>query len=226
MELWETILLALFSGIVGFFSNQILHNLAVKKDNIQVNRDRLLLNIYQVDNFIKSLIELQHIRKELSKIRDLSESSDTSLDLLSEQTDRNRKAINDLEEELKKLEGSNKLIEGSNKLIDGKTKTRLLSKELSDTLIELSQHRIQNQILRDDLDLNAEILNDLNRRKYSEDFISALLLIDPTGEIIDDISVLIHFYLDSENSTISDTRMLQSRLKIERFINKKISTFK
>ncbi len=219
MELWETILLALFSGIVGFFSNQILHNLAVKKDNIQVNRDRLLLNIYQVDNFIKSLIELQHIRKELSKIRDLSESSDTSLDLLSEQTDRNRKAINDLEEELKKLEGSNKLIEG-------KTKTRLLSKELSDTLIELSQHRIQNQILRDDLDLNAEILNDLNRRKYSEDFISALLLIDPTGEIIDDISVLIHFYLDSENSTISDTRMLQSRLKIERFINKKISTFK
>jgi DNA-directed RNA polymerase beta' subunit len=219
MELWEAILLAAFTGIGGFFSNQILHNLAVKKDNIQVNRDRLLLNIYQVDNFIKSLTELEHIRKELKRIRELKESSDTDLELLSEETNRIREEIDDLDDESNKHDDPNELI-------DVKTKIRSLSKELAEITIELKEHKIQNQILIDDIDLYEKILSDLNKRKYSEDVISALFLIDPTGEIVDDFTELANLYLDPESLTTSNKRVLQLRLKIERFLNKKISTFK
>ncbi|HBH13863.1 MAG TPA: hypothetical protein DDX29_12255 [Clostridiales bacterium] len=219
MELWEAILLASFTGIVGFFSNQILHNLAVKKDNIQVNRDRLLLNIYQVDNFIKSLIELQHIRNELTKIRELKKSSDTDLDLLSEETNRIEKKINDLVDELNTLDDPNELL-------NVKTKIRSLYADLAEISSELKKNKIHNQNLIDDIDLNEKILSDLIERKYSEDVMSALFLIDPNGEIIEDFTELGQLYLDSESSTTSIIRALQLRLKIEGFLNKKISTFK
>lgn len=219
MELWEALLLAAFTGIIGFFSNKILHNLAVKKDNIQVNRDRLLLNIYQVDNFIKSLIELERIRKEIKRIRELKESSDTDLELLSEEINHTREEIDDLDDE------SNK-DDNPNELIDVKTKNRSLSKQLAEITNELKEHKIHNQILIDDIDLNEKILGDLNKRKYSEDVISALFLIDPTGEIVDDFTEIANLYLHPESSTTSNIRVLQLRLKIERFLNEKIAKFK
>ncbi len=219
MTLWEALLLAAFTGIVGFLSNNLLHNLAVKKDNIHLNRERLLLNIYKVDNFIKSLIEIRYIRSEITKIKELIDSSETEYELLSEEMNRIKEEINLLENELNNHTDSNKSI-------DVKTKIRTLSTKLADVSTELKQNKIHLKTMSEDLALNDEMLKKLNKSKYSEDLISALFLIDPTGVIVNDFTELSNIYLDSESTITSDTRALILRLNIEQFLNNKIKKFK
>jgi len=219
MELLEALLLATFTGVFGFFSNQLLHNLAVKKENIQVNRERLLLNIYKVDNYIKSLIEINYIRNEMKRIKIFIESLETNDELLTAEMNQIEEEINLLDDELNKYYDTNKSI-------DIKTKIRTLSTKLADVSTELKQNKIHIKTMCEDLALNDEILKKLNKSKYSEDIISALFLIDPTGVIVNDFSELSNIYLDSESTMTSDTRTLILRLKIEQFLYNKIKKFK
>lgn len=219
MELIEALLLSIVTGVIGFLGNHFLHNLSVKKENIQKNRDRLLLNIYKVDNFIKSLIELRYIRGEITKITELIKSSKTDFEKLSDEMKRTEEEISFLEDKL------NQYVDPS-KLIDVKTKICSLSTKLADISSDIKQKEIQQKTMRDDLALNGEILKKLNKSKHSEDLISALFLIDPMGEIVEEFTELSNIYLDSESTITSETRALILRLKIDQFLSNKINKFK
>jgi len=219
MELIEALLLSIVTGGIGFLGNHFLHNLSVKKENIQKNRDRLLLNIYKVDNFIKSLIELRYIRGEITKITELIKSSKTDFEKLSDEMKRTEEEISFLEDKL------NQHVDPS-KLIDVKTKICSLSTKLADISSDIKQKEIQQKTMRDDLALNGEILKKLNKSKHSEDLISALFLIDPMGEIVEEFTELSNIYLDSESTITSETRALILRLKIDQFLSNKINKFK
>ena len=216
MGFWETLLISLITGgIGGYLAGLHKYILNVRRDNINVMRERLLKNIKKVDDFLDFLVEYGHLGNSILKIKKAHARIRSSHDLIHEEQLR-------LKEELEFIEKNINNITDHEQIKFYKSRLHDLAVRQSELKGELIDNERYLKSEADELDEMQELNDDYKKKIMTFEIDATAFLIDPTGKLNNYFKELILIYSDPENHQINRTKALELRRKINEIFNKKI----
>ncbi|MDP8267125.1 MAG: hypothetical protein P9L97_00225 [Candidatus Tenebribacter davisii] len=215
MEFLEALLIGLLSTGAGYLGGLLTHKLNVKRENINVTRERLLKEIFKVEDYLELLVEIGHLGTRILMIHKVNDSYQTSHVQLGNEQSQIGDDINFIENEIEKANTPDNLQLYKSRLNELHSRLSEIDDELSGILYQLEHERHE-------LDQGTETLDDHIKRNVADDINTTAHIIDPSGDLIQYLEELTSIYSDPENLDDSSARVAKLRGKVDTILNQKI----